>query len=70
MNNKLQKTIIYDNKLNDLNPLNILKRGYAVIYDENNNIISGSKDLKLGQKLTLNLDGGKVLVEVKEIILD
>ncbi len=70
MNNKLQKTIIYDNKLNDLNPLNILKRGYAVIYDENNNIIARSKDLKLGQKLTLNLDGGKVLVEVKEIILD
>ncbi len=70
LNNKLQKTIIYDNKLNDLNPLNILKRGYAVIYDENNNIIARSKDLKLGQKLTLNLDGGKVLVEVKEIILD
>ncbi len=70
LNKKLQITSIYNNKLSDLNPLNILKRGYAVIYDDNNNIVSKASDVKIGSNLTLNLDGGKVLVEVKQIIND
>ncbi len=70
LNKKSQITSIYNNKLNDLNPLNILKRGYAVIYDDNNNIVSKVSDVSIGSNLTLNLDGGKVLVEVKQIIND
>ena len=38
-----QKTDVLEGKLRILNPLNILKKGYSVVYDNDGNIIRDSK---------------------------
>lgn len=53
-----------------LNPLNVLKRGFAVIYDENQNIVTKAASVKPGDKLIAVLETGKLIVEVKEMNLD
>jgi len=54
-------------RLDSLNPLNVLKRGYSYINDENNNAIESVKNVKIGQKIGISLADGKMLAEVTEI---
>ena len=54
------------NKLELLNPLNILKKGYSVI-NKGDKVITSSKDVKLKDKLDVKLFQGSIKVEVKEI---
>ncbi len=61
--NKLQ---ILTTKLEKLNPLSILKSGYAVV-EKNNEKISDIKKLKLGDKITTRLFNGKVHSVVEKV---
>ena len=50
-------------KLEVLNPMLTIKRGYSVVRKDNK-VISSSKDLKSKDKVELELKDGKVNVEV------
>jgi exodeoxyribonuclease VII large subunit len=54
-------------KLNFLNPKNILKRGYGVIYSEGQKIIDSIKKLKQGEVVKVELEDGSFGAEIIEI---
>mgnify|MGYP006394107113 CR=1 FL=1 len=53
-------------KLNLVNPLNVLKRGYALPYK--NDKIVGIEDINKNDLLTIKLHNGKIEVNVKEVL--
>ncbi len=64
--NKNNKYINLINKLEILNPLNTLKRGYSIT-KKSNNIITSVKDIKIKDKLDITLENGILNVEVLDI---
>jgi exodeoxyribonuclease VII large subunit len=52
-------------KLGLLNPLNILKKGYSVVYDEKGGIIKDASKTKAGDKVSVKLYKGMLQAEVK-----
>lgn len=54
-------------KLEALNPLSVMKRGYMLTMDENKKIIKSIKNLKVGQETTLAFKDGKAKTVIKEI---
>ncbi len=58
------KLTILNNSLINLNPENILKKGYSLVYDEKNNIIKTSKKVKIGQKIKIKLYKGKIISKI------
>ena len=71
--NKQQKIIeLYQKdlaKLETLNPLAILKRGYSITYNEEHKVAS-IDNIKLGQELETKLTCGKVISTITQIIKD
>ena len=55
-------------KLEMLNPLAVLKKGYSVVTDEAGNAIKDVKDLTVGKEILGTLDKGYFKAEVTEII--
>ena len=53
-------------KLNLINPLNVLKRGFSLTYKDNK-IVKSVKNININDTLKLKLSDGDVLVYVKEI---
>ena len=53
--------------LDALSPLHTLKRGYAIVKDDNNNIISKAKNLDYGQKIKTELSQGYFLSTITDI---
>ena len=56
------------NTLEAVSPLSVLGRGYSIVSNEDNNIISSSSDLKLKQKIRARFKEGQVIAEVVEKI--
>lgn len=54
------------NKLELLNPLNILSKGYSVVKQESK-IIKDSNKVKIGDKLNIRLSQGEIIAKVEEI---
>jgi exodeoxyribonuclease VII large subunit len=54
-------------RLQSLNPLNVLQRGYAIVSDEHGRIISSSKQVNIGDQIKVKLADGVLESEVKEI---
>lgn len=54
--------------LNSNNPKNILKRGYSITHDENDNIISSAANLSENSKITTTLHSGKVVSKIDKVI--
>ena len=52
-------------KLGAQNPLSVLSRGYALVENENNTVISSSKELKSGDNIRLVFADGDVRATVK-----
>ena len=52
------------NTLEAVSPLSVLGRGYSIVSNEDNNIISSSADLKLKQKIRARFKEGQVIAEV------
>ena len=67
MMEKRQKLQHLVHTLDALSPLHTLKRGYAIIKDENNNIISQSKKVKRGQQIKTELDQGHFFSTITDI---
>ena len=55
-------------KLEALNPLSIITRGYSAVFDENNALIKSISQIKEGESISFMLTDGTVRAEVKEII--
>ena len=53
--------------LDAVSPLHTLKRGYAIIKDENNNIVRKVKDVKKNQLIKTELAKGSILSTITEI---
>ncbi len=64
---KDKKTYFYNliDKLEIINPLNVLKRGYSLVYKEK--IVKSVKNIKKDDKLNIKLSDGNIDVIVKEI---
>ncbi len=54
-----------ENKLNALNPLNVLERGYAVITDRNGKTLRDAAETVKGDEIDIRLKKGKIHAEVK-----
>lgn len=63
--NKLVLKNCLDN-IENKSPLNILKKGYSLAYDSRGNILKSSKNIKIGDNITLKLNDGTVKADVTE----
>ena len=63
---KEQNLINLISKLEVLNPLNTLKRGYAIIKKENN-VIKDIKDISLNDEINIQLKNGFILTKVMKV---
>ena len=54
-------------KLETLNPLSVLKRGYAVVYDGGGSVISGVGSAAPGDAITVRVSNGSIEAEVRKI---
>jgi exodeoxyribonuclease VII large subunit len=63
--NKLQQSV---RMLNMLNPLNTLERGYAIVTNEKNIIVTDVKQVKIGSKIHTRLAQGELTCNVEHIM--
>ena len=63
LNNNMNKYNVLLNKLETLNPVSTIKRGYTIIRNDNR-VISDSKSLKSGDKLEIEFRDGKINTKV------
>jgi len=54
-------------RLQSLNPKNVLQRGYAIVSDDNHNIVSSITKVKKGDQIKVQLVDGVLVSEVKQI---
>lgn len=52
-------------KLDALNPVNVLQRGYAVVTDSDGKTVKDASKLKAGEEIGIILNKGKIVAEVK-----
>jgi exodeoxyribonuclease VII large subunit len=64
----VQRCQLLQQKLATLDPKAVLKRGYAVVRQENGAITRSSSELAPGEKLSIHLEQGQVKVKVMEVI--
>jgi len=57
-------------KINNLSPMSVMARGFAVVLDKNNNIIKSKKNLELGQSLDIKFVDGKISADITKIYED
>lgn len=50
------------------NPNSVLKRGYSIVYDENDKIINSIKNVKVDDRLKVTVFDGEMILDVKEIV--
>ncbi|MDD4407036.1 MAG: exodeoxyribonuclease VII large subunit [Bacilli bacterium] len=65
--NKQNKYTLILNKLELLNPISVLSKGYSVL-KYNNKIIKDSSKLKKGDKIDINLFKGKIKANVEDVV--
>ncbi len=54
-------------KLEALNPLAILSRGYSAVYDADGGIVKKTSQMKIGQTVTLHLADGEADAEIRSV---
>ncbi len=54
-------------KLSVMNPMNTLKRGYAIVRKKNQKVISDVADIKLNEELIINLKNGNIYTKVVKV---
>lgn len=57
-------------KIDALSPLKILSRGYSVVYDNDNNLVSDADKLSVGDNINIKLCKGKAKCLVEEVIYE
>ena len=64
--NEQNKYNLYINKLELLNPLNILSKGYSVV-TKDDKIIKNTKDIKVNDKINIKLSDGSFEAKVEKV---
>lgn len=64
--NKLRLKNCIDN-IENKSPLNLLKKGYLIVCDENEKVIKSKNDVKVGDKVSVKADDGSFRAEVIEV---
>jgi exodeoxyribonuclease VII large subunit len=64
---KAERVQVLKEKLGLINPLNVLKKGYSVVYDTDGGIIKDAARLRVGQEISVALYKGKLGAEVKKV---
>lgn len=54
-------------KLESLNPLKVMTRGYSLVYKDNSELVKSVTNVKQGEKLQIKLKDGSVFCEVKNV---
>lgn len=57
-------------KLVILNPLHVMRRGFAVLYDETDELVTSVNDVKVEEKINIKVQDGTLNCEIKEIWRD
>jgi exodeoxyribonuclease VII large subunit len=52
-------------ELNQLSPLRILERGYAIVHDHSNRVIKDAAEVNAGEELTIRLAKGILIAEAQ-----
>jgi len=52
-------------RLHALSPLNILERGYALVFDANGNLVKDATQVRAGDEIRARLHRGEIRAEVK-----
>ena len=65
---KANRLSVVSSKLTALNPMAVLSRGYAAVFDENNKVVNSIKTLNNGDEITLTLSDGSAKASISEII--
>ncbi len=63
---KASKFELYRAKLETLNPLSVMEKGFAVI-SKNQKVITSIKQIKLHEDIELRLKDGYAVAEIKEL---
>ena len=66
LRNKQQQFASVMSQLNMLNPLQIMERGYSIAFDEQENVIKSSQQVKVGDSISVVVRDGQLVCEVKE----
>jgi len=56
-------------KLNSLNPLNVLNRGFSYVEDNQKNVLKSVKDMNVGDIIKINLKDGQIKAKVIKSLL-
>lgn len=64
---KLTAYTALQEKLTQLDPLRILQRGYAAVYDENDSLLSSVKQAHEGEQIRVRLGDGSITAKVEKI---
>ncbi len=56
----------FEKELMQINPFAVLKRGYSIVQDENDRVITDKDQVQPGHNVSLTLSRGKLLAEIKE----
>ncbi len=68
INSIIKKLNLINDKINYLNPYNLLKSGYGLINNQDNKLITSINDVYENQEIIIDINGGKIKAIVKEII--
>lgn len=60
----LDKLLLLKNKLTYLNPKSLIEKGYSIIEDDQDQVITSIKKLMINQEITINLADGKVRAKI------
>lgn len=68
--NRAEKAMLKFNALTDalekLSPINVMRKGYSLVYNDSGRLIKEAKDTKSGDSITIKLFNGEINAEVKE----
>jgi exodeoxyribonuclease VII large subunit len=65
LDSKFEKVKNLSHKLDIVSPLSILKRGFSVCFDDNNQVIKDAKDVNVGDTVNVKLSQGRFSALVK-----
>ncbi len=65
---KANRLSVVSSKLTALNPMAVISRGYAAVFDGDGKVINSVSSLKKGEEITFNLSDGKAKAEITQVI--
>lgn len=66
---KKHQYMVLKTRLESLNPKSLLKRGYVMVLDQNNEVISTVKELQLSDVILINFIDGQAKTKVEEVFI-